>query len=51
MYGFADGRVLVWARAHIWEMTCMNYAEIKNFDIANGEGVRTTLFVSGFRRG
>ena len=21
----------------------MNYAEIKNFDIANGEGVRTTL--------
>lgn len=51
MYGFADGRVLVWARAHIWEMTCMNYAEIKNFDIANGEGVRTTLFVSGCRRG
>ncbi|HJG30943.1 MAG TPA: anaerobic ribonucleoside-triphosphate reductase activating protein [Collinsella ihuae] len=29
----------------------MNYAEIKNFDIANGEGVRTTLFVSGCRRG
>ena len=25
----------------------MNYAEIKYFDIANGEGVRTTLFVSG----
>lgn len=29
----------------------MNYAEIKSFDIANGEGVRTTLFVSGCRRG
>ncbi len=25
----------------------MNYAEIKNCDIANGEGVRVTLFVSG----
>lgn len=25
----------------------MNYAEIKYCDIANGEGVRTTLFVSG----
>lgn len=29
----------------------MNYAEIKYSDIANGEGVRTTLFVSGCRRG
>lgn len=29
----------------------MNYAEIKYFDIANGEGVRTSLFVSGCRRG
>ena len=29
----------------------VNYAEIKHFDIANGEGVRTTLFVSGCRRG
>ncbi|WP_102337248.1 anaerobic ribonucleoside-triphosphate reductase activating protein [Collinsella provencensis] len=29
----------------------MNYAEIKYFDIANGEGVRTVLFVSGCRRG
>lgn len=29
----------------------MNYAEIKNYDIANGEGVRTSLFVSGCRRG
>ncbi|MDY2776773.1 MAG: anaerobic ribonucleoside-triphosphate reductase activating protein [Collinsella sp.] len=29
----------------------MNYAEIKFFDIANGEGVRTSLFVSGCRRG
>lgn len=28
----------------------MNYAEIKHSDIANGEGVRTTLFVSGCRR-
>ena len=27
----------------------MNYAEIKHFDIANGVGVRTTLFVSGCR--
>ena len=25
----------------------MNYASIKNCDIANGEGVRVTLFVSG----
>ena len=29
----------------------MNYAEIKFADIANGEGVRTTLFVSGCTRG
>ena len=29
----------------------MNYAAIKYFDIANGEGVRTSLFVSGCRRG
>ena len=27
----------------------MNYGAIKKFDIANGEGVRTTLFVSGCR--
>lgn len=27
----------------------MNYSEIKNCDIANGEGVRVTLFVSGCR--
>lgn len=27
----------------------MNYSEIKYCDIANGEGVRTTLFVSGCR--
>ena len=25
----------------------MHYGEIKNCDIANGEGVRVTLFVSG----
>lgn len=25
----------------------MNFGEIKNFDIANGEGVRVSLFVSG----
>lgn len=25
----------------------MNYAQIREFDIANGEGIRTTLFVSG----
>ncbi|MDP4118979.1 MAG: anaerobic ribonucleoside-triphosphate reductase activating protein [Bacillota bacterium] len=25
----------------------MNYAEIKNYDIANGDGVRVSLFVSG----
>lgn len=29
----------------------MNYATIKYSDIANGEGVRTSLFVSGCRRG
>lgn len=29
----------------------MNYANVKHFDIANGEGVRTVLFVSGCRRG
>lgn len=28
----------------------MNYANIKYYDIANGTGVRTTLFVSGCRR-
>ena len=28
----------------------MNYAEIKKCDIANGEGVRVSLFVSGCRR-
>ena len=27
----------------------MNYAEIKEYDIANGPGVRITLFVSGCR--
>ena len=25
----------------------MNYCEIKNYDIANGEGIRVSLFVSG----
>ncbi len=29
----------------------MNFANVKYCDIANGEGVRTTLFVSGCRRG
>ena len=29
----------------------MNYSNIKYFDIADGEGVRTALFVSGCRRG
>ena len=28
----------------------MYYGEIKKCDIANGEGVRTSLFVSGCRR-
>lgn len=28
----------------------MNYAELKFYDIANGEGVRVSLFVSGCRR-
>ena len=28
----------------------MNYATIRNFDIANGEGVRISLFVSGCTR-
>lgn len=27
----------------------MNFASIKNFDVANGEGVRVSLFVSGCR--
>lgn len=27
----------------------MNYSNIKYYDIANGDGVRTTLFVSGCR--
>ena len=27
----------------------MNYAKIKYFDIANGHGLRTSLFVSGCR--
>ena len=27
----------------------MNYGEIKYYDIANGPGVRTSLFVSGCR--
>jgi anaerobic ribonucleoside-triphosphate reductase activating protein len=27
----------------------MNYGEIKNYDVANGPGVRVTLFVSGCR--
>ena len=35
---------------HIWLTgEKMNYSEIKYFDIANGSGVRTTLFVSGCR--
>ncbi len=29
------------------ELKCMNYGEIKNFDTANGIGVRVSLFVSG----
>ena len=29
----------------------MNYAEIKYYDIANGPGIRISLFVSGCRRG
>lgn len=28
----------------------MNYSKIQKFDIANGEGIRITLFVSGCRR-
>lgn len=27
----------------------MNYGKIKTFDVANGEGIRTSLFVSGCR--
>lgn len=34
-----------------WDWWDMNYSEIKYFDIANGEGVRTSLFVSGCRHG
>lgn len=33
---------------HVWE-TVVNYASIKYCDIANGAGVRTSLFVSGCR--
>jgi len=29
----------------------MNYADIKNVDVANGKGVRVSLFVSGCTRG
>ena len=32
-----------------WGWWDMNYSEIKYFDIANGEGVRTSVFVSGCR--
>ena len=32
------------------EVCGMNYAEIKPYDIANGPGVRVSLFVSGCRR-
>ena len=28
----------------------MNYGEIKTYDIANGPGVRVTLFVSGCQK-
>ena len=28
-------------------MTVMNYADIKRIDVANGPGVRVSLFVSG----
>ncbi|RNL21475.1 anaerobic ribonucleoside-triphosphate reductase activating protein [Slackia faecicanis] len=36
---------------HLPERGCkVNYSTIKYCDIANGEGVRTTLFVSGCRR-
>ena len=37
------------ADQNIWKGTIfvMNYAEIKKYDIANGEGVRVSLFVSG----
>ena len=34
-----------------WGWWDMNYSKIKYFDIANGEGVRTSLFVSGCRHG
>lgn len=33
----------------LWEMKEMNYGTIKYLDIANGPGVRTSLFVSGCR--
>lgn len=32
-----------------YQVVCMNYSNIKYCDIANGAGVRTTLFVSGCR--
>ena len=34
-----------------WGWWDMNYSEVKYFDIANGEGVCTSLFVSGCRHG
>ena len=44
---FEDG--MIYSRPP--ERLPMNYANIKYFDIADGEGVRTSLFVSGCRRG
>ena len=38
-------------QANLRKRGSMNYSEIKYFDIANGEGVRTSLFVSGCRHG
>ena len=35
------------ARLSVFSDDDMNYGEIKNCDIANGQGVRVTLFVSG----
>ena len=43
---FEDGKICPGLSGEL----LMNYANIKYFDIADGEGVRTSLFVSGCRR-
>ena len=42
------GFAIAWGHVNCWRLT-MFFGEIKENDIANGAGVRTTLFVSGCR--